>query len=228
MKIKFNISIKTKLLIMAAAGIIPLMTMGIAMYFINRSMEEKTRTISTIILPRITNIGNILHNLERLRIIEYKYCLSGDVKEKAFYEKEMKSCIDEVNWNMKVIPGFFTEKREKSTSQNFSSDYREYIDIHQKILIHSASGRYDSMRLLLTTISRTLFTRQVTQLQQLSGFSKLKLRYTSDQIHTEVLSVNFIFAIITPLLISLLVFLYFNLSVSLFRTISKTDKTARY
>jgi HAMP domain-containing protein len=226
MKINFTINIRTKLLLMTLISIIPLIIMGVTVYIKNKSMEKKIRNVSTLILPGIMNVNNILHHLDRFRIIEYKYCLSDDAKEKSLYEKEMQFCINQINWNMKGVPSLMKKDYETSLLIKFRTDYHAYIGIHKKILIYSAYGRYDSVRLLLTTKSRALFTSQITDLQQLSGLLKITLRYQSDQIHSEILTINFVFATIIPALILLLVFLYYKLSVSIFQPLSRIAKAA--
>jgi len=231
MKNLFNFSIKTKLFIMTTVGIVPLVFMVTAIFIINNSLENKTKRISTLLLPGILSAHNILTDLERTRINEYRYYFSNDPTEKHFYEDEINSSIGNIEHSLRHYPQLITSKYETTLYNSLIEDYENFIILHKKIMAASSTGQNDSAKSILTSASRSVYTRMITVLRPLIGLNRSKGMLATSRIHSEIVKINRVLAIITPVILIFLIFLYYNLSLSVFRPIrrlaNEADQLAR-
>jgi len=219
-----ELSIRKKLIFLLTISILSVMILGISILLINHDLEYKTRKVATILLPGIFNANNILTNLEHFRITEYKFSLSGSSKEKDFYIQEMKDHQNEIDWNMRVLRNIIENEKELKLFESFQEDQESYRKVHQSIIDNSAYGQNDSARHILTTTSRNLFTSQVQRLHQLIINLRSKGQNASDQIHSEVITFRFIFGLTIPLVIILLIVLYYSLARSIMKNASEISR----
>ena len=219
MKDLFRFTIKSKLFFMVSVGIIPLIILGTSIYIINIKLENKTRNISTLILPGILTAHNILTHLERIRINEYRHCFTTDTKEKKYYEDEMNYCLREIKHLMRQYPHLITSKKETVLFNSLSEDYENFLMLHKRILSNSSTSQIDTAKRIMTTSSRVVYMRMVTVLRPLIGLNSSKGLLETSQIHSEIVKINLVLAIITPVILIFLIFFYYNLSRSVLRPI---------
>ncbi|MFG6465077.1 methyl-accepting chemotaxis protein [Pelomonas baiyunensis] len=130
-------------------------------------MRFETNEITTNWLPSVATVNQINNNAADYRLAEYGHVLATDDADMAVKEKAMAAALAEFQKNNAAYSKLISSPEEQKLYNDFLSEWKLFMAVHEKIYAHSRKNETDQARALLEGESRKHFATASDILDQL-------------------------------------------------------------
>ncbi len=162
-----NIKIATRLKVvlgllagmLLATASLALMQMGL--------MNASTREITANWLPSVELVNRMNTSTSDFRITEFQHVLNTDDKAMAGIETKMSGDLEGFEKNRKAYVALISSDEERKLYDAFTAEWKQYLGIHEQVLMLSRKNDNDKAKALLEGDSQKLFDSSSAKLENL-------------------------------------------------------------
>ena len=162
-----NLKIATRLKLVL--GVMTVMLFGMAGLSLwqMKAMDASTREITTNWLPSVELVNQMNTAAANYRAQEFKHVLSTDAQEMAAVEKRIGDYKAAFDKSHDAYVKLISSEQERKIYESFAADWKQYLQIHERMLEASRKNENDQAKTLMNQDSVPVYRRLSASLEQL-------------------------------------------------------------
>jgi methyl-accepting chemotaxis protein len=152
-----NVKISTRLIGAFALMVVIMLAISAAAMLQMATMWKSTHEITANWLPSVEKINQMNTNTSDLRVAEMQHVLNTNDAAMATIEKDMADVLANLSKNEKVYVPMISSPEEQKLYDSYLSAFKQYMQIHDKVIALSRKNENDAAKALLEGESRKLY-----------------------------------------------------------------------
>ncbi|QXE20072.1 methyl-accepting chemotaxis protein [Clostridium sp. 001] len=197
-------TIKSKLILLVAAVIISITSLGIYSLITLDSVNKKSTIIDETWMPAMQHSQNISDMTSDFRVLEYEHIIAVDSNTMNEKEREMQSKITQINSEIKLYEKSIYNTEDKNLIQDVKNEWNKYIDMHKQVIQLSRELKTDDAMKIMNGDSKKAFDEFSSSCSKLVDFNKKMAASASTQgnnIYVQARNVYIIIILILSILL---------------------------
>ncbi|OBR92233.1 methyl-accepting chemotaxis protein 4 [Clostridium ragsdalei P11] len=197
-------TIKSKLILLVAAVIISITSLGIYSLITLDSVNKKSTIIDETWMPAMQHSQNISDMTSDFRVLEYEHIIAVDSNTMNEKEREMQSKITQINSEIKLYEKSIYNTEDKNLIQDVKNEWNKYIDMHKQVIQLSRELKTDDAMKIMNGDSKKAFDKFSSSCSKLVDFNKKMAASASTQgnnIYVQARNVYIIIILILSILL---------------------------
>ncbi|MGR6502353.1 methyl-accepting chemotaxis protein [Shewanella sp. Koi 1] len=199
-------NLKISHLLLGAFAIPIIAILGLTMMAISKMqvINDQSTVISNDWLPSVRVIERLNGQTADLRVLESRHILSLDSDQMQETERELDKTKAQIDESIRTYEQLISGNEERNIFNDFQRLYKEYLVVHQKLLVLSRANKNEDAKQLLLTESLTAYNEYSDLLLKLSDLNYKGAQDASsygDVIYDESITIMVSILVIVSLLV---------------------------